>query len=268
MKTRIVFSLVLGLVILIPSCAPTESPPTDTLPPPPTLTPIPSTPTNTIIPTSTPTPIPPTPTPTLTPFPPFRDDFNQVLEEGWTWIHESRFGWNLHEKPGFLRIEVALDTNQVLVRHAPEGDFEISTRVLFTPFSNFQSAGLVIFQDDEHYISFHRGMCSFIEEIPEACQGNAIYFHHVDHDVGVPEEGYSIGPQYPTRTLEISEAYLRLTREGRTYTAYYSDDGETWVTIGRHESDLFPFYVGIQTGGAQTYLAEADFDYFTLDIIP
>jgi beta-xylosidase len=267
MKIRIVFTFVLCLLILIPSCTSTEVPPTDTLPPP-TLTPIPPTPTNTLVPTSTPTQIPPTPTPTLTPFPPFRDDFNQVLEEGWAWIRESRFGWNLHEKPGFLRIEVELDTNQVLVRHAPEDDFEISTRVLFTPFSNFQSAGLIILQDDEHFLSFHRGMCDYIEIVPEACQGNAIYFNHIDHDVGVPEEGYSIGPQYPTRTIEISEAYLRLTREGRIYTAYYSDDGETWVIIGRQESDLFPFYVGIHTFGAETYLAEADFDYFTLDTIP
>ncbi len=111
-------------------------------------------------------------------------------------------------------------------------------------------------------------MCDYIEILPEACQGNALYFNHIDHDVGVPEEGYSIGPQYPTRTVEISEAYLRLTREGRIYTAYYSDDGESWVTIGMHESDLFPFYVGIHTFGAQTYLAEADFDYFTLETLP
>jgi beta-xylosidase len=222
------------------------------------------TPTHT--PTKTPTPLPPTSTPT--PFPPFRDDFNQLLEEGWTWVKESRFGWGLHEKPGFLRIEVELDTNQVLLRHAPEGDFEISTRVLFTPFSNFQSAGLIIFQDDRHWLSFHRGMCDFITQIPEACQGNAIYFNHIDYDLGVPGEGYSIGPQFPTRTVEMSEAYLRLTRKGRTYTAYYSDDGETWETIGRHESDIFPFYVGLHTFGAQKYLADADFDFFTLEILP
>jgi beta-xylosidase len=209
--------------------------------------------------------MPPTSTPT--PFPPFREDFEQLLEEGWTWHYETRWGWNLHEKPGFLRIKVELDTHQILVRHAPKGDFEISTRVLFRPYSNFQSAGLIIFQDDGHWLSFHRGICTYTN-IPEACQGNAIYYNHIDHDVGVPEEGYSIGPQFPTKTVEDSEAYLRLTREGRTYTAYYSDDGETWVIIGRHESDLFPFYVGIHTFGAETHLADADFDYFTLETLP
>jgi beta-xylosidase len=260
-------SILFGLTILviIASCVPGESIPMDTQEPPsPTSPP----PTSTQIPEPTSTSIPPTPTPTPTPFPPFRDDFEQVLEEGWTWHKEKRFGWDLHQKPGFLRVVVRLDTDQVLLRPAPDGDFEISTRLLFTPFSNFQLAGLLIFQDDEHFLSFHRGMCDYLDIIPEACQGNALYFAHADHDVGVPEQGYSIGPQYPTRTREMSEAYMRLTREGRTYTAYYSEDGVNWRVIGRHDSDLFPFYVGINTAGAQTYEANADFDYFTLETLP
>ena len=265
MKPRIAAIFGFALLLIFVACGPGESVPTDTFEPPPSTVPPP---TATQIPEPTSTPIPPPPTPYPTPFPPFRDDFNQVLEDGWKWHQDIRFGWGLHEKPGFLSVDVLLDTMQVLLRHAPESDFEISTRVLFTPYSNFQSAGLWIFQDDEHYLSFHRGMCDYIEIIPEACQGNAIYFAHVDHDVGVAEQGYSIGPQYPTRTEEISEAYLRLTREGRNYTAYYSDDGETWRVIGKHESDLFPFYVGLYTCCAETYVADAHFDYFTLEALP
>ena len=265
MRIRVPIVVGVACLMFIAACSPTESLPTHTTEPPsPTSPPPPST----QVPEPSSTPVPPTPAPSPTLFPPFRDDFNQLLEDGWRWEHESRFGWDLHRKPGFLRVEVELDTNQVLLRHAPEGDFEISTRVLFTPFSNFQSAGLIIFQDDGHYLSFHRGMCDYIEIVPEACQANAIYFNHIDHDVGVPEEGYSIGPQYPTRTIETSEAFLRLSREGRTYTGDFSDDGVNWITIGKHDSDLFPFYVGIHTFGAVTYLANADFDYFTLEALP
>ena len=111
-------------------------------------------------------------------------------------------------------------------------------------------------------------MCDFIEILPEACQGNAIYFNNIDHDVGIPEEGYSLGPQFPTRTAEISEAYLRITREGRIYTGYYSDDGGNWMLIGKQESDLMPFYVGLHTFGAEKYNAYAEFDYFILDALP
>jgi beta-xylosidase len=187
------------------------------------------------------------------------------------WIREPRFGWNLHEKPGFLRIEVdsraGFENHGLLLRHAPEGDFEISTRVLFTPYANFQMAGLVIYQDDKNALYTHRGMC-YIPGATHVCIGNGIYFNLYNRDEGVSEEGYQIGSSFPTKTIEKSEAYLRLTREGRTYTAYYSDDGETWVTIGRHESDLFPFYVGLLAIGAQTNPADADFDYFTLETLP
>jgi len=224
-----------------------------------------NTPTNTNIPTDTP---PPPPTATPTPFPPFRDDFTYVLGEGWEWIKESGSGWNLEEKPGFLRVEVVAGAEQILLRQAPQGNFEIMTRVLFTPDSNFQSAGLIIYQDDGHLLSFHRGMCDYVDIVPEKCQGNAIYFNHIDHDVGVPEEGYSIGPQFPTRTENQSEAYLRLAREGILYSAYYSDDGENWTIIGNHETDLKPNYVGIQTFGAQQNNAFAEFDYFTLETLP
>jgi hypothetical protein len=265
MKHQIASIIAFSLILILVACGPGESVPTDTPePPPPTVPP----PTATQIPEPTSTSAPPTPTPSPTTIPPFRDDFTQVLEDGWTWHLEKRWGWDLHKKPGFLSVEVALDTNQILLRHAPEGDFEISTRVLLTPYSNFQSAGLLIFQDDGHFLSFHRGMCDYIEILPEACQGNAIYFNNVDHDVGIPEEGYSIGPQFPTRTAEISEAYLRLKREGRNYTGYYSDDGENWTLIGKQESDLFPYYVGIWTFGAETYMADAEFDYFTLEALP
>lgn len=266
MKKHFLLICFLGIFIATSSCSTTDNTAVDTLEQPQEAAATPM-PTETLAPTptTTPTDVPPTLTPT--PFPPFRDDFSQLLGDGWMWIQEKRFGWNLHEKPGFLRIEVALETNQVLVRNAPEGDFEISTRVLFTPSSNFESAGLIILQDDRHWLSFHRGMC-YIPSIPEACQANALYYNHIDYDTGVPEEGYSIGPQYPTKTVKTSEAYLRLVREGRIYTAYYSDDGETWMTIGRHETDLFPFYVGIHTFGAQSYAANADFDYFTLETLP
>jgi len=266
MKKHFLLICFLGIFIATSSCSTADNTSVDTLEQPQEATNTPM-PTETLAPTptTTPTDVPPTLTPT--PIPPFRDDFSQLLEEGWIWIQEKRFGWNLHEKPGFLRIEVALDTNQILVRNAPEGNFEISTRVLFTPSSNFQSAGLIILQDEGHLLSFHRGMC-YLPSAPAACQANALYYNHIDHDTGVPEEGYSIGPQYPTKTVKTSEAYLRLTREGRIYTAYYSDDGEKWMTIGRHETDLFPFYVGIHTFGAQSYSANADFDYFTLETLP
>jgi beta-xylosidase len=148
--------LILALGFALAACA-AETPAPTATPVPPTVTPVPPTATP-IPPTSTPTPMPPTSTPTSTPFPAFRDDFAQLAEPGWTWMNEDTFKWNMSEKPGFLRIYLSdkgeLDqAENILLRHAPEGDFEVTTRVLFTPYSNFQFAGLLIYQDDEHVIS-------------------------------------------------------------------------------------------------------------------
>ena len=229
-----------------------------------TNTPNPSeTPEPTITPTLTDTP---TPTPTSTPFPPFRDDFTQLLEEGWEWLYESKDGWNLAEKPGFLFVEVQVDTKQVLVRKAPEGNFEISTRLLFQPYHNFQQAGLIILQDDMHHHSFVRGM-AYYSHLGEILPGNAIYFDYIDSDLG-DEIYHAVGSNFGTRVDVMDEAYLRLTRVGKTYTAEYSADGEEWTIIGIHEFDIVPLYVGIRTCCAEKYLAYSYFDYFTLETLP
>ena len=197
----------------------------------------------------------------------FREDFDQQFEEGWEWRNELEGGWNLIERPGFLRVEVPLNAKQFLVRNAPEGNFEITTRVLFRSNQNFQQAGLIILHDDDHMLMFHRGYAFFPDA--DCCIGNALYYDNHDKDLGVPEAGYAIDPLSPTKTDELGEAYLRLTRVEKTYTAYYSDDGENWTTVGRHEVAWDPVYVGIQTRGDQNSTPKnADFDYFTLETLP
>ena len=272
MKKRFLFICFLGIFIITSSCSTTDNTPVDTLEQShETTTPKP---TETINPTSTTTPtdVPPTLTPTMTPFPPFRDDFSQLLEPGWTWVREARFNWNLVEKPGFLHIMLDShqsfeETENILLRYAPEGNFVIETRVLFTPYSNFQSAGLIVYQDDSNALFFRRAMC-YIPEVPGVCVGNGLYFDNYNKELGVPEAGYSIGPNFATTTITPSEANLRLTREGRVYTAFYSSDGDNWITVGRHESDLFPFSVGLIASNAFTQPANADFDYFTIETMP
>ncbi len=275
MNIRVTIVVGFTLFMIIAACSPSESVPTVTPEPPsPTSPP----PTSTLVPTSTPTLLPPTSTPTATPtstptpFPAFRDDFTQLVEPGWIWMNEDTFTWNMNEKPGFLRIYLSdkgeLDqAENILLRNAPDGDFEVTTRVLFTPYSNFQYAGLLIYQDEGHALKFGRAMC-YLPSLPGNCVGNGLYFDNHDVDEGVGAEGYSILSNFATRTVNTSEAYLRIVREGRTYTAFYSDDGINWQTIGRHESDLFPFYVGLFAAQAYEQPAVADFDYFTLEAIP
>ena len=262
---------------LTPTPAPTDTPvPTDTSVPtatpgptdtpiPPTSTPVPPTPTSPP-PTQTKAPTPPeTPTvpPTAGPVILFRDDFDGSLAAGWGWVREDPAHWNLADVPGSMRIIlqpgglIFNTANNLLLREAPASNFEIATLVRFTPTSNFQFAGLLIYQDPSNAIQFGRAFCNW----PDKCVGNGIYFDNIQY-------GELGGSNYATVTPNPSQAYLRLRREGATYTGYYSEDGANWTVIGQHTSNLTSFRVGLIA--AQAYEAEtiADFDYFTIQALP
>ena len=71
----------------------------------------------------------------------------------------------------------------------------------------------------------------------------------------VPFSGYPV----PT--------YLRLTRVGTTYTAYYSPDGVTWTEAGSFSDSLTTTYIGPFAGNGNTTAADApaitaSFDWF------
>ncbi len=197
--------------------------------------------------------------------PVFRDDFDGSLGEGWQWLGEDTSHWNLTDAPGFLRIilqpcNIAPDgrARNFLVRAIPEGDFQIETYIIFEPSSNYQFAGLLIYETQGKAMQFGRAFadCGF-----DACKGNAIYFDLADPGAVSP-------PNFVTRVDENSQAWLRLVRTGNRYEGYYSADGKTWMSIGAHTSDIVPVYVGLI--GSQAYEAEttADFDYFVIEQIP
>ena len=191
----------------------------------------------------------------------FRDDFGGPLDADWSWIREEEDQWSLTERSGFLRLVIlpAGYTRNLLLRQAPEGRFEISTRVQFTPTINFQSAGLHIYEDEENFIRLSRAFCH-LDPFPDACVGNGIYFDNVIL-------GESISPNVKIEVSKQYEAYLKIVRDGSTYTGYYSDDGETWVLVGQHIADLKTIRVGLVASGSD-FRINADFDYFTIHVIP
>jgi len=187
-----------------------------------------------------------------------------LLEAGWRWVREDRSHWTLEEHPGFLTIttqwgELGSDSNStrnLLLRDAPDGDFEITTRVEFLPTEDFQFAGLLIYDGDDNFASLERGYCS-----PEygGCAGNAIYFYH-EHDG-------ELEPEFNATSMGRSSAYLRIVRRGSTYRGYYSEDGEAWIETGTHTTRGFtPTGVGLYAGNCETDASEipAHFDYFVI----
>ena len=189
----------------------------------------------------------------------FTDEFDTELQPGWKWVSDEEPHWSLSENPGYLQVTLWTGyTVDRLLRQPPEGDFEISTRVRINPTSNFQSAGLTIYQDNENVINLVRGFCS-LPGTRDACIGKGIYFDKTLAGAW----GWS---NFPTETGS-EESYLKIRREGNRYTGYYSEDGETWIEIGTHTADFDPIRIGL-TAGASSYAINADFDYFMLYEFP
>jgi beta-xylosidase len=143
---------------------------------------------------------------------------------------------------------------------APVGDFEIQTRLLFTPIELFHEAGLIVYRDDDNYLLLVRSYpCSQPSSPP--CVGNGIYFYHVEHDSNIDRI-------FTMTTSAPGEAYLRIVRHGRDYTGYVSSDGASWIALGTHTvtSGLLLSKIGLIADNGHTYATEipADFDFFTL----
>jgi beta-xylosidase len=187
------------------------------------------------------------------------DDFNgPSLDSRWSWVREDASRWSLTAQPGFLRLTTNQATSaadNILLQTAPAGDYEISTRVFFTPTQDYQFAGLMIYQDDSNYLQLGRAFCN----APSICVGNGIYFDRV-------EGGSFIGSNFATTTTVSNEAYLQVVRHGNVYTGSVSSNGIAWTVVGVHTVTISPTRIGlVATNKAESDMEiSADFDFFTL----
>lgn len=238
------------------------------IPPPPSGPPLRLTPlaSATSTPSPTATVASPTSTVTSTPTPDpryFRDDFNGTLDAGWSWVREDPKNWNLTALPGSLQINVAggyvaAQTNpNLLLRPAPEGNFQIETQITFRPTRNFQFAGLIIYENDSNFIQAGRAYCSSV-----GCPGAGLYMNYY-------QNGLIVQPDFGQTYGDIDPLLLRLSRREDTYTFEASTDGKVWFIIGTHTSDMNPVQIGLVTG--QRMRGEnppATFEYFEIRSLP
>ena len=74
---------------------------------------------------------------------------------------------------------------------------------------------------------------------------------------------------YQTAAPAEDTVYLRLFREGSTYSAFTSVDGAAWNLIGKHTSDMKASLIGLLAGGNASGAPQpALFDYFLVFSIP
>lgn len=167
-------------------------------------------------------------------------------------------------KQGVLRIDVPSQKdlygeNRTAPRYvkAIKGDFQIETRVTFSPKENYQGAGLIVYKDDNNYIRFER-----------AYGGVGGGGEGIRLDVRTANEYKPIGTPDAIQT-DAGEVDLKIIRIGRIFTAFWRLDEESeWREAGEFESDypetILAGIVACNTARPIT----AEFNYIRLAPVP
>lgn len=186
----------------------------------------------------------------------YKDEFEgQTLNPSWLIVRENQSDWSLSERPGYLRIKTKTESlwqinvnNKVkLLRNAPHGDFDISTKITYNPVQKFQQAGLVIYEDEENYVMLTRQM----------------------DDVANVEMSREISRVAGSKSAPttLTTLFLKLSKSGGHVSGAFSEDGISWTTVDVVSGvKLKHPKVGLVGYNAQlNTTADADFDFFKID---
>ena len=186
-----------------------------------------------------------------------RDDFDGTLASGWIWKNEDAENWNLSTEPGWLEIMVSPGHitsgaySNLLLRPAPTGDFQLETAVKIVPVADFQFVGLIIYAADSDFIQAGRAYC----DDPGTCIGEGLYLDNFVNSTFQP-------PNYGTPYNSGELIYLKLQRQGDTYTFFTSPDGSEWTEIGQQQNKMDPLFIGLIAAQNISTPIPALFDYF------
>jgi regulation of enolase protein 1 (concanavalin A-like superfamily) len=150
----------------------------------------------------------------------------------------------------------ATNPKNLLLQPAPDGNWTIETKVDASAFNEaYQQAGLMLYADDANYVKL-----DFLATNPP---GSAVS-RGIELRSEVANAIVDPAPNAPAPTQGVW--YLRLAKNGSTFTGSYSADGLTWTAlpavtntaVGSAKFGVYAF------GVDQTASKTAKFDYFKL----
>ena len=191
-------------------------------------------------PTAARTPAPPLPEAVQTPANVSFSTYSKDWPVGWQWIDpDEDMALTPHDvKKGVLRVRVPPGKDLSEERsNAPRylkslsGDFQIETRVRFSPAANYQGAGLLIFADARTYLRFEHGY--------GGPNGGAAGLRI---DIRTPQSGQQTAISTSDLPLETTpEVDLRIVRKGNEITALYRlDENAEWREAGNYTIPMPP----------------------------
>lgn len=159
----------------------------------------------------------------------FFDGFDGKLDSRWNWINPGGNATHYLTKTGIsLSTPTGSDLNPARNFNAPRlllpitGNFTIETRLVFRPNTNFQSAGILLWQSPTTFIRFERGFGG-----PKNLQKSGVLFQEWDHGTtGISISGFA---QNLTTSGSVE---LRIQRQGDNFIASWRVPGQIWQTGG------------------------------------
>lgn len=157
------------------------------------------------------------------------DSFNasQLNVTNWNWIREDNTGYSytgngtsgalvISSQNGTLQGSANTTKNLMLENMPDDGnqDFVNMVKLTFSPAQQRQEAGLIVYLDDNNYITVSRAYTSEGIKFVIGSETGGTY------------------TETTTSDAQSSTVYLKIEREGETYTGYYSAGGDSWNFIG------------------------------------
>ena len=177
------------------------------------------------------------------------------LDKGWKFIRENKDTWSLEAKPDNLRIstevgDLARDKNDlknILVKPVGNSDFVLTTKLDFAASEGGQSAGLIIYGDDDNYYTMAK----------ENLNGPAFVARSESNGINkmLLRKGNSIGD---------GSAYIKIEKDGDTISSYFSGDGKEWTqVVSTSGINIKDPKIGLYAGASKTQKKSinADFEY-------
>ena len=145
-----------------------------------------------------------------------------VLTDDWSIIRNDPEYWTINDEhsitittqPG--EFYTGTDNAQNVILTPAEGDFTVTTKLDFIPNGDYQTAGIIVYQDTDNiygaYKRYHSGFGGNI--FTDFVMNNGSFSEHTTPDAN-----------------KDATVYLKVVKEGTTFSSFYSYDNETWTPI-------------------------------------
>jgi S1-C subfamily serine protease/beta-xylosidase len=200
----------------------------------------------------------------------YRDLFsNGTLDSGWKWLNENKTKWSLQERPGLLRIDnesgdlykTTNNARNILLRDPALKDFTVEVKLEYTPTSNFQQAGILVYLDNDNYVMVYYGS--------HPVDGSGRTSYPTIKSGIVSESNGSV--KVTAIAIFQKDIYLRIVKKGDKYTGLVGSEATGYQQIGEFSNKMGSSprvgvfaYCGSDDSLTLAPRAPAYFDYFRI----